>query len=260
MAIKKRNLRKMDITDFSSVESCIEVENPDIIINCAAMTNVDACEENHTLAHEINVVGIQNIIKATNKRVKIIQLSTDYVFEGKDGPYSETDSTYPISYYGRSKLEAENLLRGALHPYSIIRGSVLYGDPLNVKPNFFAWVYDSLSKHKNIKVATDQTSNPAWLPSLSDAIMKIILLRGEGIFHFGSDDYLSRYDFAVMIATVFGLDTDLITPANSNSMSFIAKRPIHSGLKTKKISEELDVTTLPTIECLKNIKSNIFVP
>jgi len=258
-AIKKRNLRKMDITDFSSVESCIKIENPDIIINCAAMTNVDACEKNHTLAHEINVVGIQNIIKATNKHVKIIQLSTDYVFEGKDGPYSETDPTHPISYYGRSKLEAENVLRGALHPYSIIRGSVLYGDPLNAKSNFFAWVYDSLSQNKNINVVTDQTSNPAWLPSLSDAIMKMILLNGEGVYHFGSDDYLNRYDFAVLIATVFGFDTDLITPATSDSMSFIGRRPVHSGLKTKKISEKLDVVTLPTIECLQMIKNQILV-
>ena len=259
MAIKKRNLRKMDITDLSSVESCIKIANPDIIINCAAMTNVDACEKNHTLAHDINVVGVQNIIKATNKRVKIIQLSTDYVFEGKEGPYSETDPTHPISYYGRSKLEAENVLRGSLHPYSIIRGSVLYGDPLNAKPNFFAWVYDSLSRNKNINVVTDQTSNPAWLPSLSDAIMKMILLNGEGVYHFGSDDYLNRYDFAVLIATVFGFDTDLITPATSDSMPFIARRPVHSGLKTKKISERLDVVTLPTIECLQIIKKQILV-
>ena len=248
--------------DLSSQDSIIDYFNNnsfDIIINCAAMTNVDACEENHTLAHEINVVGVQNIIKATRKRVKIIQMSTDYVFEGKDGPYCETSPTHPISYYGRSKLEAENILRGALHPYSIIRGSVLYGDPLNAKSNFFAWVYDSLSKNKDINVVTDQTSNPAWLPSLSDAIMKIILLNGEGVYHFGSDDYLNRYDFAVLIATVFGFDTDLITPATSDSMPFIARRPAHSGLKTKKISEKLDVITRPTIECLKMIKKQILV-
>ena len=259
MAIKKRSVRKVDIMDLSSIESCVEIENPDIIINCAAMTNVDACEENHALAHEINVVGVQNIIKATSKRVKIIQMSTDYVFEGKDGPYCETSPTHPISYYGRSKLEAENILRGALHPYSIIRGSVLYGDSLNTKSNFFAWVYDSLSKNKNIKVVTDQTSNPTWLQSLSDAIMKMILLNGEGVYHFGSDDYLNRYDFAVLIATVFGFDTNLIAPATSDSMPFIARRPVHSGLKTKKISEQLNVITLPTIEYLKMIRKQILV-
>ena len=259
MAIKKRSVRKVDIMDLSSIESCVEIENPDIIINCAAMTNVDACEENHALAHEINVVGVQNIIKATSKRVKIIQMSTDYVFEGKDGPYCETSPTHPISYYGRSKLEAENILRGALNPYSIIRGSVLYGDSLNAKSNFFAWVYDSLSKNKNIKVVTDQTSNPTWLQSLSDAIMKMILLNGEGIYHFGSDDYLNRYDFAVLIATVFGFDTNLIAPTTSDLMPFIARRPVHSGLKTKKISEQLNVITLPTIEYLKMIRKQILV-
>ena len=259
MAMKKRNIKKMDITNLSSIESCVKIENPDIVINCAAMTNVDGCEKNHTLAYRINVAGIQNIIKATNKRVKIIQISTDYVFEGKNGPYSETDPTHPLSYYGRSKLEAENVLRGSLHPYSIIRGSVLYGDPLNTKPNFFAWVYDSLLKNKKIKVVTDQTSNPAWLPSLSDAIMKIILLNGEGVYHFGSDDHLNRYEFAVLIANVFEFNADLITPVTSDLMSFIARRPMHSGLKTKKISEELDVGTLPTIECLKMIKNQIIV-
>jgi dTDP-4-dehydrorhamnose reductase len=103
MAMKKRNVRAMDITNFSSIDSCIKIENPDIVINCAAMTNVDACEKDHTLAYAINVAGIQNIIKATNKRVKIIQISTDYVFEGNNGPYSETDSTHPLSYYGRSQ-------------------------------------------------------------------------------------------------------------------------------------------------------------
>ena len=257
MAIKKRNVRQMDITDLSSVKSCIEIENPDTIINCAAMTDVDACEKNHKLAHDINVLGVQNIIKTINKQVKIIQISTDYVFEGKNGPYSETDPTHPLSYYGRSKLEAENILRGALHPYSIIRASVLYGDPLNTKPNFFAWVYDSLSHKKNISVVTDQTCNPAWLPSFSDAIMKMILLNGEGVYHFGSDDYLNRYEFAILIASVFGLDANLITPVTSNSIPFIARRPTHSGLGVKKISEELDVITLPTIECLKIIKNQI---
>ena len=259
MAIKKRNVRKMDITNLSSIESCVKIENPDIIINCAAMTNVDGCEKNHTLAYTINVTGIQNIIKATNRQVKIIQISTDYVFEGGNGPYSETDPTHPLCYYGRSKLEAENVLRGSLHPYSIIRGSVLYGDPLNAKPNFFGWVYNALLNNKNINVVTDQTSNPAWMPSFSDAIIKMILLNGEGVFHFGSDDHLNRYEFAVLIANVFELNADLITPVTSDSMQFIARRPIHSGLKTKKISEELDVGTLPTIDSLQMIKNNILV-
>jgi len=257
MAIKNRNVRQMDITNFNSVEACISAENPDVIINCAAMTNVDACERDHSAARKVNVEGVQNIVKAVNKRTKIIQLSTDYVFEGKDGPYAESDPTHPISYYGRSKLEGENILRGSLSPHCILRGSVLYGDPVNDKPNFFAWVYDSLSKNNTINVVTDQTSNPAWLPALSDAIMKVILLNAEGVYHFGSDDHLSRYDFAVLIANVFGFDTTLINPVTSDSMPFIAPRPIHSGLAIKKISDELNVITLSTIDCLNMIKKQI---
>ena len=257
MAMKNRNVLKMDITNFNSVEACISAENPDVIINCAAMTNVDACERDHSAARKVNVEGVQNIVKAVNKHTKIIQLSTDYVFEGKDGPYAESDPTHPISYYGRSKLEGENILRGSLSPHCILRGSVLYGDPVNDKPNFFAWVYDSLSKNNTINVVTDQTSNPAWLPALSDAIMKVILLNAEGVYHFGSDDHLSRYDFAVLIANVFGFDTTLINPVTSDSMPFIAPRPIHSGLAIKKISDELNVITLSTIDCLNMIKKQI---
>ena len=257
MAMKNRNVLKMDITNFNSVEACITAENPDVIINCAAMTNVDACERDHLAARKVNVEGVENIVKAVHKRTKIIQLSTDYVFEGKDGPYAESDPTHPISYYGRSKLEGENILRGSLNPYCILRGSVLYGDPVNDKPNFFAWVYDSLWKNNTINVVTDQTSNPAWLPALSDAIMKVILLNAEGVYHFGSDDHLSRYDFAVLIANVFGFDTTLINPVTSDSMPFIAPRPIHSGLAIKKISDELNVITLSTIDCLNMIKKQI---
>ena len=257
MAMKNRNVRQMDITDFNSVEACISAEAPDIIINCAAMTNVDACEKDHFSAQMVNVVGVQNIVKAVNKHTKIIQLSTDYVFEGKDGPYVESDPTHPISYYGRSKLEGENVLRGSLNPYCIFRGSVLYGDPINSKPNFFAWVYDSLSKGNTINIVTDQTSNPAWLPSLADAIIKVILLNAEGIYHFGSDDYLSRYEFAILIANVFGFDATLINPVTSDLMPFLAPRPVHSGLAIKKITDELDVIILSTHDCLRMIKKQI---
>lgn len=258
MAIKKRSVRTMDLNDMANIESCIKIEDPDIIINCAAMTNVDECEKNHSLAHQVNVKGVENIIKATSNQVKILQISTDYVFDGKDGPYYETDPTHPISYYGRSKLEAENLLRGGLQPYSILRCSVLYGNPLNSKSNFFSWVYDSLSKNKKINVVTDQTSNPACISALGDVILKMILLNGEGVYHYGSDDQLNRYEFAIMIAKVFGFDDNLINPVTSDSMNFIARRPIHSGLKTNKISEVLDVVTLPTIEYLKIIKGQSF--
>jgi len=259
IAIEKRHVRQMDITKFNSVASTMSEVNPNIIINCAAMTNVDDCEKDHLSARNINVNGVQNLIKAAGKKVKIIQLSTDYVFEGKNGPYSESNPTHPISYYGRSKLEAENIIRGALNPYCIIRGSVIYGDPVNAKTNFFAWVYDSLSRHKEINVVTDQTSNPAWLPLLSDAILQVILLNAEGIYHFGSDDCLSRYDFAIKIATVFGFDAKLVNPVSSDTMPFLAQRPTHSGLNINKITDELDVITLPTIDCLKMIKREMLV-
>ena len=252
--------KNMDITERSDVENTIKEVNPDIIINCAAYTDVDESERNKDQAHMVNVVGLQNLIHASDHNTYFVQISSDYVFDGDTGPYSVEDHTYPINYYGKTKLEAENILRGSRRKYLIIRTNVLYSEDLTFRANFFAWVYKSLIHNKSISVVNDQISNPTYVAHLVEAIFLCIILNTEGIYHYGSDDFLSRYDFAIIIAEVFGFDRSLILPIDTKSLfkkvkSYTAKRPVNSGLKVDKIERELNISTYSSEYSLKKIKT-----
>ena len=113
LALNNRNALEMDITNLDSVSNVINSFQPDIIINCAAYSNVDENEKNKELSHQVNVEGLANLLQASDKETYIIQISSDYVFDGNKGPYDEEDHAFPINYYGKSKLEAENILRGS---------------------------------------------------------------------------------------------------------------------------------------------------
>ena len=252
----------MDITERSDVERAINKINPDIIINCAAYTDVDGSERNKDLAHKVNVVGLQNLIHASDHDTYFVQISSDYVFEGDAGPYSEDDHTYPVNYYGKTKLEAENILRGSRRKFLIIRTNVIYSEDLNIKANYFAWVYKSLLNKKSISVVNDQTSNPAYVSHLAQAIFQCIILNTEGIYHYGSDNYLSRYEFSMEIANIFELDNSLITSIDTKQLtqdipSYIAKRPRHSGLNTFKIENEIGLTAYSTDYSLTILKNSL---
>ena len=250
----------LDITERIDVETIINKINPDIIINCAAYTDVDGSERNKDQAHRVNVVGLQNLIHASDHNTFFVQISSDYVFDGDAGPYSVEDHTYPINYYGKTKLEAENILRGSRRKYLIIRTNVLYSEDLTFKANFFAWVYKSLIHNKSISVVNDQISNPTYVSHLVEVIFLCIILNTEGIYHYGSDDFLSRYEFAIIIAEVFGFDKSLILPIDTKSLldkvkSYIAERPVNSGLKVDKIERELNISTYSSEYSLKKIKA-----
>ena len=255
-----RSSKILDITDRIDVETIINEINPDIIINCAAYTDVDGSERNKNQAHMVNVVGLQNLIHASDHSTYFIQISSDYVFDGDTGPYSEEDHTFPINYYGKTKLEAENILRGSRRKYLIIRPNVLYSEVLIFRSNFFSWVYKSLINKKSISVVNDQISNPTYISHLVEVIFTCIILNTEGIYHYGSDDYLSRYEFAIIIAEVFGLDKSLLSPIDTKSLLdkvkyYTAKRPANSGLKVDKIERELNISTYSTEYSLKKIKA-----
>ena len=257
-----RSSKILDITDRIDVETIINEINPDIIINCAAYTDVDGSERNKNQAHMVNVVGLQNLIHASDHSTYFIQISSDYVFDGDTGPYSEEDHTFPINYYGKTKLEAENILRGSRRKYLIIRPNVLYSEVLIFRSNFFSWVYKSLINKKSISVVNDQISNPTYVSHLVEVIFTCIILNTEGIYHYGSDDYLSRYEFAIIIAEVFGFDKSLILPIDTKLLfkkvkSYTAERPVNSGLKVDKIERELNIATYSSEYSLKKIKAII---
>ena len=260
LAKNQRNVQKLDITDKENISNVLESFKPDVIINCAAYTNVDGSETNKELAHQVNVEGLRNLIQLSDINTYLLQISSDYVFDGDNGPYSEDEHTFPVNYYGKTKLEAENILRGTRRKWAIFRPNVLYSSDLFSNGNFFAWIYKSLLKKDSISVVSDQISNPTFNQQFVKAIFQCIIMDFEGILHIGSDDYLSRYEFAMEIAMVFGLDSALITKIDTDSLtrkvkSYIAKRPLHSGLVVSKIEKELNTSSYSTNYNLKLLKS-----
>jgi dTDP-4-dehydrorhamnose reductase len=204
------------------------------------MTNVDACETEREMCWKVNVEGVENLIEAAKRSdTKVIHVSTDYVFDGKAGPYTEDDRPEPLSYYGKSKLASENALRRSGIPFVIARTMVLYGFAPGVKPNFALWLIENLEKRKKVTVVDDQIGNPTLVDDLAYGLIQAFEMERTGIYHIAGRDIVSRYEFALKLAKVFDLDPLLITPIKTASLHQPAPRPLKSGLLTLKAEVEL---------------------
>ena len=241
----------LDIRNQVNLKEVVNSTSPDVVVNLAAMTNVDACEKHPKLAGEINVAGLQHICDSFSG--KIIQLSTDYVFDGKSGPYNEKDQVCPVSIYGKTKLAAERILLDSNANNLVVRGNVLYDYSSYTKASFLNWVISSLKQKKEIKVVEDQYNNPTWTQSMADIIYLCISNDLNGLVHWGDADYLSRYDFSKMIAEKFSLDSKLIIPIPTEDLEQVAKRPLHSGLITDKLINMLNIIPPSINDCLDEI-------
>ncbi|MBI45826.1 MAG: NAD(P)-dependent oxidoreductase [Candidatus Marinimicrobia bacterium] len=245
---KTKQNQSVEVLDIRSRKDVIDIVNtfkPSIIINCAAYTSVDKAENNKKYARDTNVVGLYNLVKSISEDTKIIHISSDYVFDGSKGDYTEKDFPCPINYYGKTKLEAENLLSTSNLNYLIVRPNVLYSNDLS-KEHFLSWIVSSLSEKKQLEIAIDQISNPTYVPDLTQLIFDAILLDYTGILHMGSEDYISRYDFAVKVADIFGFDRKMLIPVDSSTLNQKAKRPLNSSLNCNKLKTALNVELYPT--------------
>jgi dTDP-4-dehydrorhamnose reductase len=244
-----------DITKRENVKKVIFEFYPDYVINTAAFTNVDLSELERETAWKVNVKGVEYL--ADSCRVldaHLIHISSDYIFDGTKGPYSERDKPKPLGYYGRTKLASENALKisGAIH--TILRTNVLYGMARNSRPDFVRWVISQLRSKREIRIVTDQFNNPTFTDDMVQAITKVMEFRRQGIYNIGGRDFLSRYDFSLQIAEYFGLDTSLIKPIITEELNQTAKRPLRSGLITLKAETELSYKPRSIRETLKLMK------
>jgi dTDP-4-dehydrorhamnose reductase len=231
---------QLDITSKKDVKRVVATCEPDVIVNAAAMTDVDACEKERDLAWRVNVVGVENIIDAAKKAgAKVIHVSTDYIFDGKAGPYDENARPEPLSHYGKSKLASENALRISELDYMIARTMVLYGYAPGAKPNFALWLIQNLEGKMPVRVVDDQYGNPTLVDDLAYGIVSAIELNRSGIYNIAGRDILNRYEFALVLARVFDFDAGLITPIKTSILHQPAARPLKSGLVTLKAEVEL---------------------
>ena len=223
--VVETDIHNLDITNFEMTEKVLLEENPDIVIHCAAYTNVDKAEEDLETARLINVKGTENLAKACKKiDARMVYISTDYVFDGNGvRPYKPSDIPAPINNYGLTKFEGEETVRNNLEKYYICRTSWLYG---HHGKNFVETMI-SLADKPELKVVDDQVGCPTWTVELSNAIVKILDGKPYGTYHTCGSNYTSWYGFAKEIFARVNKKVNLL-PCATDEFPRPAKRPAYS--------------------------------
>ncbi|MCX6138390.1 MAG: NAD(P)-dependent oxidoreductase [Ignavibacteriales bacterium] len=246
---------QLDITNRSDVKSLVGSFRPDVIINAAAMANVDQCEREREAAWHVNVTGVGHLVEVARRiGAKLIHISTDYVFDGKSGPYREGDRVNPLGYYGKSKLAGENVITVGDVRHAIIRTILIYGSGINVKNNFALWVINNLRAGRTIQCATDQRCSPTFVGDVAGAVVRIIERDAEGLFHVSGSDLVNRFEFAMKTATIFDLDRSLIHPCLSAALMQQAQRPLVTGFVLAHAHEALSFVPMNTEDGLYQMR------
>lgn len=230
----------LDIRKRNQVETYLMAMNPTTILLPAALTNVDACERDPVAAATINVEGVRTVGEMARRLgAKLVYFSSDYVFDGQHGPYREEDPTSPISEYGRQKEAAEQLIKDLLPEHHVIvRTTVVYGwEP---RPhNFVVRLIGHCRAGETMRVPMDQVGSPTYAPILAEAVLELDRLGCSGTYHLAGPVLLSRYQFALAVADVFGLNKELIEPVETAALGQVAPRPLQAGLVIEKASSLL---------------------
>lgn len=232
---------QMDITDLTDIKSVVSKENPEVIINTAAMTNVDQCESEQQGCLALNVEAVRHLVEVCEARdIFLVHLSTDFIFDGEDGPYDENAEANPISFYGQSKLDGEKVLIDSEVKWAILRTVLVYGIVPNMsRSNIILWVKSSLENNKNIKVVTDQWRTPTLAEDLAMGCYLVASKGASGIFNISGKNMLTPYDMAIKTADYFKLDKSYIAEADSTTFSQPAKRPPKTGFVIDKAVNQL---------------------
>ena len=234
--------RSLDITDQNKVSDILSEINPDVIINTAAMTNVDACEHNKEKCWKINVDAVKYLVEASSKfNTHFIHLSTDFVFDGKAGPYSETDEPNPLHYYAEAKLASEKIVSGNSSNWAIIRTIIIYGITDNMsRSNLVLWSKGEIEKGNTIKVVNDQFRSPTLAEDLAEGCISVADNYAQGIYHLSGPETNSILELVYKVADFYDLDKSKIIPVTSASLNQSAKRPLRTGFVIDKAKKELN--------------------
>jgi len=237
------SMLQLDITEPEAVMDALSSEGPDMVVLCSALTNVDQCEREPNLAYRVNMEGALNVASACRSNgIKMVYISTDYVFNGlKGGRYHEFETPDPSGVYARSKLEGERVTLDADKRNLVCRVSVIYGwNRIGAKNNFVTWIIDSLRNGRTVRLYHDQFVSPTYAPSAARAILDLAAKGARGVYHTSGPDCLSRQQIGVAVAEAFGLDQGLITAVSTEEMPLLAPRPPRSCLSVDKAEAELD--------------------
>jgi len=229
------DLPELDITDPAAVARAVDEVRPDVVVNCAAYTDVDGAESHRDEAMRVNGPGAGNVAEAAARcDARVLHISTDFVFDGTaDVPYLEDDAPHPLSVYGASKLAGERDVAARADDHLIIRTSWLYGA---AGRNFVTTIRKLAAEREELSVVDDQRGSPTWTCDLADAIVALLDTDARGIVHASGSGACTWYEFAVEIVRLSGFAT-AVKPIASTQMLRPARRPANSVLDTSRLAE-----------------------
>ena len=230
----------LDLTDKEKIIQTLQEIKPDRIIHLAAMTNVDLCETEKELTTLINVKATEILAKqAAKQNIFFVYISTDYVFDGIKGMKKEDDSTNPLGFYGKSKLEGEFTLNKLASSWCIVRTGTPFGIH-HKKKSFPLWVKENLEAKKEIPVLVDQFTSPTYVPNLSKMLIEVATRQITGILHLSGATRISRYNLAELVADKLSLDKKFLIPTKTDEMNWKAQRPRDSSFDVSLATEILN--------------------
>jgi dTDP-4-dehydrorhamnose reductase len=246
----------LDVTSAERVEQVLDEARPDVVVHASAFTNVDAAEREREQARAINADGTANLARACAARdVRLVYLSTEYVFDGAAGPYRETDPANPLGWYAQTKLAGERAVMAAGGSWAIARTTVVYGYAPHVRANFVLWLVGKLRAGERVSIVEDQVGSPTLAENLAEMVLALAGSSLTGVFNTAGANVISRLDFSRQIAATFGLDATLIEPVSTACLGQAAPRPLKAGLVMDAFRAAFpDVPVLTAAEGLARVK------
>ena len=246
-------LEALDITSSTQVRACVERHRPATIFLTAALTHVDYCEDHPDEAFAINVDGPRAVAEAARALdAQVVFYSTEYVFDGKAGPYDEEDPPSPLSVYGQSKLAAERAICDIVENALILRTTVLFGWDSN-STNFAMQVYHKVRSQERMTIPMDQFGNPTLAEYLAEMSLALAQLGVRGIVNVVGKDLVARSEFARALVKLYGGSPDLVVPVPTESLKQKAPRPLRGGLRTEKLERIVDSKAMALDDALKRL-------
>jgi dTDP-4-dehydrorhamnose reductase len=241
LPLKRSTFFPLDITNLGAVEKVFGQTKPDVVINTAAMTQVDQCETDREACWKNNVSAVENLATACTKTgIRLIHISTDFIFDGSYGPLDESAQPNPLSYYGASKLAAEERVKRSSLDWAILRTVLVFGITRDMsRSNIVLWVKKSLEEGKTIQVVNDQWRTPTLAEDLAMGCLLAAKKKANGIFNVSGSEMMTPFDIAIQTAEFFKLDKSLIKPTDSTKFKQPAVRPLKTGFIIEKARKEL---------------------
>lgn len=244
---------ELNIMDENRLRALVQQYKPSHLVNTAALTHVDKCETERDLCWDLNVNAVEIMARVCKEeRVKLIHLSTDFIFDGTSGPYAEKDLPNPVSYYGESKLEGERIVRDSGVEFAIARTMLVYGLVADMsRSNIVLWAKGALEKGETIRVVNDQFRSPTLAEDLADGVIRLVRQNSSGIYHISGPEMVSIVDMVRQVASHYGLSAELIEEIDSASLGQAAKRPPVTGFNIEKARKDLGYAPRNISEGLK---------